>query len=129
MPKEWNAETYRCRSEQWRDKAVTLPLGDERNACKALADGYAHLARLIESAQTSNAWRLPIDADMTQLHMPRYRIYDLGLDDHINGVADRDCATGSEALVGAVEGLDGHPAIEFWEETRIVGRLTAERHH
>jgi len=62
--------------------------------------------------------------------MPLYRIVYLGLDDRINGIANRDCETDVEALVEAVERLDGHPAIEVWcwEETRIVGRLTAERH-
>jgi hypothetical protein len=71
MPNDWNPETYRRRAEQWQDKAVALPSGDERQACEVLAQGYARLAQLIEQAQQS--YRLKsIDAqrvseDMTQI--------------------------------------------------------------
>ena len=47
MPDGWNADTYRARATQWRQKAETLPLGKEKDACLALAEGYADLAALI----------------------------------------------------------------------------------
>jgi hypothetical protein len=34
----------------WREKADALPEGKERDACLALAEGYANLAGLIEEA-------------------------------------------------------------------------------
>ncbi len=48
MPTDWNAETYRARARQWRSEAETRPPGVERDACVVIADGYAHLAALIE---------------------------------------------------------------------------------
>lgn len=48
MPDSWNAETYRAREKQWLAKADALPPGDERATCMTLAEGYAHLADLIE---------------------------------------------------------------------------------
>jgi hypothetical protein len=47
MPGSWNAETYRARAKQWRTEAEARPPGKERDACMALAEGYAHLAALI----------------------------------------------------------------------------------
>jgi hypothetical protein len=54
MPDTWNAETYRERSRQWREKADSLPPGRERDACVALAEGYAGLAKLIERSGLGN---------------------------------------------------------------------------
>jgi hypothetical protein len=54
MPNDWNPETYRRRARQWQDKAIAIPSGDERQACEALAEGYARLAQLIEKAQASD---------------------------------------------------------------------------
>jgi hypothetical protein len=51
MPDSWNAETYRNRAQMWREKADALPEGRERNACLTLAEGYAHLAALIDEAK------------------------------------------------------------------------------
>ena len=48
MPAAWNAQTYRCRAQQWRAQAETFPPGRERDACMALAEGYDHLAALID---------------------------------------------------------------------------------
>jgi hypothetical protein len=48
MPGAWNAEIYRARARRWREEAVALPLGKERDACMVLADGYDNLAALIE---------------------------------------------------------------------------------
>ncbi len=40
--------TYVDRERSWRDQAARLPAGSERDACNVLADGYAHLIRLLE---------------------------------------------------------------------------------
>jgi hypothetical protein len=42
-----NADTYRARAAQWRQQAETLPPGEEKDACLALAEGYADLAALL----------------------------------------------------------------------------------
>jgi hypothetical protein len=54
MPDNWNAETYRERSRQWREKADSLPPGREHDACVTLAEGYAGLAELIEKSGLDN---------------------------------------------------------------------------
>jgi hypothetical protein len=41
-------EKYRERELHWREEAKSKPDGAERDACIALADGYAHLISLIE---------------------------------------------------------------------------------
>ncbi len=38
---------YQEREREWRERAASLELGKERDACQALADGYQHLANLI----------------------------------------------------------------------------------
>ena len=43
-----DANTYQEREQQWRDQAATLSPGPERDACLALADGYANLAAILE---------------------------------------------------------------------------------
>lgn len=43
-----DAEKYRERERHWREEAKSEPDGAEREACVALADGYAHLVELIE---------------------------------------------------------------------------------
>ena len=48
MSDSWNAETYRARAAQWRREAENRGPGKERDACLALADGYSHLATLID---------------------------------------------------------------------------------
>jgi hypothetical protein len=48
MPDSWDAETYRVRAMQWRQKAETQPEGKERDVCLVIAEGYATLAALIE---------------------------------------------------------------------------------
>jgi hypothetical protein len=47
MPDSWNADTYRARAAQWRQQAETLSPGKEKDACLALAEGYADLAALL----------------------------------------------------------------------------------
>jgi hypothetical protein len=59
MPDSWNSETYRERARQWQAKADSLPPGDERDASRALAEGYLRLALLIEITQTSRPLPLP----------------------------------------------------------------------
>jgi hypothetical protein len=49
MPQSWNTEAYRNQAKGWRAAAEKLPPGKEREACLTLADGYAHLASLIDS--------------------------------------------------------------------------------
>lgn len=44
---DFNAETYRQREAHWRHEAARYPIGAERNACEALANGYAHLVAII----------------------------------------------------------------------------------
>jgi hypothetical protein len=46
MPDAWNAEIYRRRAEQWQKAAEDHP--EEREACLATAEKYAHLASLIK---------------------------------------------------------------------------------
>lgn len=53
MLENWNPEAYRCRAREWQARAAERPPGDDRNACEVLAEGYAHLAQLIEEAQAS----------------------------------------------------------------------------
>jgi hypothetical protein len=48
MPDQWNAETYREQERRWRVAADKLPEGCERDVCLTLAEGYAHLAKLID---------------------------------------------------------------------------------
>jgi hypothetical protein len=48
MPGTWDAKRYRALSAKWREEAEALPLGKDRDACMALADGYARLASIIE---------------------------------------------------------------------------------
>jgi hypothetical protein len=55
MPDQWNPDTYRQRARQWADKAATLPPGDERMTCLQIAEGYAHLAELIEKSMGSGS--------------------------------------------------------------------------
>ena len=59
MPDSWNAETYRARAQQWQVAADKLPPGKEREACLKLAEGYAHLAALIESSGLLNVQPTP----------------------------------------------------------------------
>jgi hypothetical protein len=54
MPTSWNAETYRERARQWQAQAERLPRGQERDTCLTLAEGYAHLAELIEGSGSLN---------------------------------------------------------------------------
>jgi hypothetical protein len=48
MPETWDAKRYRALSVKWREEAETLPPGKSRDACMALAEGYAKLAAIIE---------------------------------------------------------------------------------
>jgi hypothetical protein len=50
MPDNWSADNYRNRARMWREKADALPEGKEREACLALAEGYANLAGLVDEA-------------------------------------------------------------------------------
>jgi hypothetical protein len=63
MPDSWNSETYRAREKQWRAAAESKPPGTERDACLMLADGYAHLAAIIEEmsgeATEGRDWAFP----------------------------------------------------------------------
>jgi hypothetical protein len=54
MPGGWDPTIYRVRAEDWQDKADALPAGKERDACIALAEGYARLAQLIEESTVSS---------------------------------------------------------------------------
>jgi hypothetical protein len=55
MPDQWNAETYRERERRWRAAADKLPEGCERDVCLTLAEGYAHLAELIDRSGLLNS--------------------------------------------------------------------------
>jgi hypothetical protein len=55
MPDSWKVEKYRNRARMWREKADTLPEGPERDACLALAEGYANLAGLIDKVDGSES--------------------------------------------------------------------------
>ena len=52
MFNSWDAETYRVRAVQWRQKAEMQPQGKERDVCLVIAEGYADLAALIERDNT-----------------------------------------------------------------------------
>jgi hypothetical protein len=43
-----DAQTYREREKHWRNEAARLTSGQDRDACLALADGYADLVSIIE---------------------------------------------------------------------------------
>ena len=45
---EWKLDVYRERERHWRDEAWRCSPGHERDACLALADGYARLVEIIE---------------------------------------------------------------------------------
>jgi hypothetical protein len=52
------AEKYRERERKWREEAERAPEGAERDACIALAEGYATLIAALENverSQTRNA--------------------------------------------------------------------------
>jgi hypothetical protein len=53
----FDAATYKERERQWRSQAATLSPGPERDACLALADGYANLTAILErmTAPPNNA--------------------------------------------------------------------------
>jgi hypothetical protein len=51
MPASWDAGEYRNRATAWLQKAESLPVGRERDACFVLAEGYLNLARLLEAQQ------------------------------------------------------------------------------
>ena len=59
MPDQWNAETYRERARHWRVTADKLPEGRERDVCLTLAEGYAHLAELIDRPGLLNSGAAP----------------------------------------------------------------------
>jgi hypothetical protein len=49
MPDHWDAEQYRERAKQWRDRAASVPEGHQRDAYLALAVGYEELAEAIDA--------------------------------------------------------------------------------
>lgn len=58
--------------------------------------------------------------------MPRYRLYLLDPSSKASGAAlERRCATDREALLLAMDIIEGHAAIEVWTEDRVIGRVTA----
>jgi len=50
-----NTSTYRQREAQWREQALMLPAGREREACLALAEGYANLVEILERLDAPEA--------------------------------------------------------------------------
>jgi hypothetical protein len=44
----WDPQAYKDRAQQWHDAAAALPLGPARDACVAIAEGYAKLVELID---------------------------------------------------------------------------------
>jgi hypothetical protein len=48
MPGSWNPQEYRERAQRWLAEADTMPPGENRKACMTIAEGYSHLADLIE---------------------------------------------------------------------------------
>jgi len=61
MPNSWSAETYWMRSRQWREKAEELPPGHERESCLVLAEGYASLAKLLETGLITSTQQVDPD--------------------------------------------------------------------
>ena len=62
MPDDWNADRYRERARQWRAMADHLPPGGERDACLVLAEGYAHLAEVIDRGGLPTSGASPAEA-------------------------------------------------------------------
>ena len=54
MPDSWDAERYRERAKQWRDRAASVPEGPQRDACVTIAEGYEQLADTIEANRPSS---------------------------------------------------------------------------
>ena len=54
-----------------------------------------------------------------------YRIFFLGSDEHFTGVSVVTGVSDTEAIQAARKALVGHPAVEVWENARMVGRLDA----
>jgi hypothetical protein len=50
---DWKVDRYRERERHWRDEAWRFPPGHDRDACFALADGYAQLITIIERERTN----------------------------------------------------------------------------
>lgn len=44
----WDPQAYKDRAQQWHGAAAALPPGPARDACVAIAEGYAKLVGLIE---------------------------------------------------------------------------------
>jgi hypothetical protein len=61
MLSSWSAKTYWMRSRQWREKAEELPPGKEREGCLTLAEGYASLAKLLETGLLTSTQRVDPD--------------------------------------------------------------------
>jgi hypothetical protein len=49
MPDRWDLELYRHRAHEWREKAASLPEGQERSECLVIAEGYERLIEVIET--------------------------------------------------------------------------------
>jgi hypothetical protein len=55
-------------------------------------------------------------------HMPEYRAYLVGSDDHIQNVVHLNCADDDQAIILAKAFVDGHD-IELWQRDRKVARF------
>jgi hypothetical protein len=53
-----------------------------------------------------------------------YRLYELCHEGRIRGASNREFPDDGEALAHAREKLGFHPAIEVWQEDRLVARLS-----
>jgi hypothetical protein len=58
--------------------------------------------------------------------MPYYRLYTIGANGCFKDVATIDLRTDAEACEIAAVRLDGHPAIEVWQEARRVALVTRD---
>jgi hypothetical protein len=58
--------------------------------------------------------------------MANYRLFFIGLDDHIMKAEVVDCPTDSDAVAIARASCAEHPAVEIWEGARKVDRVDAD---
>jgi hypothetical protein len=61
MLNSWSAETYWMRSRQWRENAEELSPGKEREVSLELAEGYASLAKLLETGLITSTQQVDLD--------------------------------------------------------------------
>jgi len=55
--------------------------------------------------------------------MPYYRIYFLKPSGEIVDAEDVECADDQDAVTTATTMMDKHPAVEIWQQKRVIGKF------